>query len=386
MHIIRPVQPDDLDILLKFAKTVHFINLPADKDIIAEKIARSRASFRSALTGEPFMPPGHDRSAVKNSPVFMFVIADAETNSCHGTSMIVAKMGQPGSPNVSFELRRREFFSQDLQSGTSHITAKLYLDESGPSEIGGLIVGPSLRRHPEKLGKQIALIRFHFMGLFREHFSDHILAEMMAPITPDGRNTFWEHLGRRFINLPYVEADRFCQFSREFMTSLLPREEIYLSLLPAEARQGIGQVGRDTIPARRMLEGLGFKSTGRIDPFDGGPHLECATDDISLVRVTTRTTFAGTCPESAATSSGFISRELDEADFRAVHTPYASTKSGKGGIRLPKRYADLLSLRPGDEVGLTPIDIHASMIPPVTGAQNGAAGPARGRGRRKAKA
>ncbi|HBS28711.1 MAG TPA: arginine N-succinyltransferase [Phycisphaerales bacterium] len=379
MHIIRPAHHDDLDILLKLAKTVHFINLPADKDIIAEKISRSRASFRSALLAEPFVSGTGDRSAVKNSPLFMFVLADAETNTCHGTSMIVAKMGQPGSPNVSFELRRREFFSQDLQVGSTHITAKLYLDESGPSEIGGLIVGPSLRRHPEKLGKQIALIRFHFMGLFPEQFSDHILAEMMAPITPDGRNTFWEHLGRKFINLPYAEADRFCQYSREFMTSLLPREEIYLSLLPAEARQGVAQVGRDTVPARKMLEALGFKYTNRIDPFDGGPHLECDTRDITLVRDTARAVYQGTCPASQAKRAGFVSVTTDEGDFIAVHAPYAQTTGAKGGVRLPREYADALRLAPGAPVGITPLDLHAPMAPEPGPKSKPAAAPTRRR-------
>ena len=55
-----------------------------------------------------------------------------------------------------------------------------------------------------------------------------------------------------------AEADKFCQYSREFMTSLLPRDEIFLTLLPPEARALIGQVGTDTAPARRMLEELGF--------------------------------------------------------------------------------------------------------------------------------
>lgn len=358
MYYIRQAQPDDLDILLKLAKMVHFINLPADKDIIAEKIARSRASFHAALTGEKFRYGAGDRSAVSASPIYMFALVDASTNTCHGTSMIVAKMGQPGAPNVSFELKRREFFSQDLQSGTTHITAKLFLDESGPSEIGGLIIGPSMRRHPEKLGKQIALVRFHFIGLHPKLFSDHILAEMMAPITPDGRNVFWEHLGRRFINLPYVEADRFCQHSREFMTSLLPREEIYLTLLPPEARQGIAQVGADTKPARKMLEDLGFRYTGRIDPFDGGPHLECKTSDITLVRNTTRATFAGTCSASQAKRQGFVSAVHEESGFRALHASYAEADGD--AIKLPREYAEILRLEPGMTVGVTPLSLHES--------------------------
>ncbi len=357
MFLLRRAKPDDLGTLLKLAKTVHFINLPADKDIISEKIRRSRASFRAAANGEPLPSSPADRSAVGASPLFMFVLEDVQTGNCLGTSMVVSRMGGPEQPNLSFVLRKREFFSTDLQSGAVHITAKLLLDESGPSEIGGLIVGINSRRHPAKLGKQLSLVRFHYMGLHREQFSDRVLAEMMAPITPDGHNTLWEYLGRRFINLSYSEADKFCQHSREFMTSLLPREEIYLSLLPPEARALVGQVGPDTVPARKMLEDLGFAYTGRIDPFDGGPHLEASTDDIALVRDTSVATYAGTCRRDEATAEGFASVDpLEDGSFRAVHTPYALAD---GTVRLPAEAAELIGAEEGGHVGLTPCTLAA---------------------------
>ena len=236
--------------------------------------------------------------------------------------MIVARMGGPGHPNISFELHKRHFFSEDLQQGTSHTIAELMLDESGPSEIGGLILGPSYRGHPGKLGKQLSMIRFHFMGLHRKVFADRVLAEMMAPITADGQNTLWEYLGRRFINLPYTEADKFCQRSREFMISLLPREPIYLSLLAPEARKLVGQVGPDTVPARKMLEDLGFKYTNRVDPFDGGPHLEALTDQIPLVRETRRLPLAGVCDRGACQQSGFVSVGDEEGEVCAGDAPF----------------------------------------------------------------
>jgi hypothetical protein len=195
---MRPAQPEDLDIVLKLARTVHFINLPADKDIIAEKFARSLESFRAAAAGKrEVAADASDHSATAGSPIFMFVIADSETNTCIGTSMIIAKMGTPGHPNVSYELSKREFFSKDLQSGATHTVARLFLDTSGKSEIGGLILGPSMRKNPEKLGKQLSLIRFHFMGAHREQFSDRLLAEMMAPISADGRTA-----SRRYLSHP----------------------------------------------------------------------------------------------------------------------------------------------------------------------------------------
>jgi len=354
MFYLRRAQPEDLDILLKMAKTVHFINLPPDKDLIAERIRRSRISFRSAVTGEVPQFEAGVQGVHRSSPVFMFVLVDATTGNALGTSSIIAHMGGPGNPNIALELRKREFFSQDLQSGTSHITAKLVLDETGPSEIGGLILGPSFRNHPEKLGKQLSLVRFHYMGLHRNQFADKVIAEMMAPITPDGHNTFWEYFGRRFINLTYNEADKFCAHSREFMTSLLPREEIYLSLLPAEARALVAKVGPETVPARKMLESLGFRYLNRVDPFDAGPNLEVETDNISLVKETKTFTYGGVASSQQAHGRAFVSAEDEEGEFRAVFVPYNLDEQNQ--VFIPREYAELLELEKGQKVGFCAVE------------------------------
>jgi len=228
------------------------------------------------------------------------------------------------------------------------------LDESGPTEIGGLILQPSYRGHKLKLGRFLSMVRFHVMGLYRPLFAPRVLAEMMAPITLDGRSTLWEFLGRRFINLSYTEADRFCQHSKEFMTSLLPREEIYLSLLPPEARAVIGQVGPETVPARRMLERLGFAYRDEIDPFDGGPHLEAATDEITLVRGT-RSVGVGAPAASAGelTGHGIVSSLDLDGEFRAVECPLAVT--GAGTVRLARSALRALRVEEGMTVGLTEV-------------------------------
>lgn len=302
MFYIRQATLDDASTLLKLAKMVHFINLPADPDIIAAKIQRSRRSF----LGEA--PSPRERE-------FMFVLVDSETGNVIGTSSVISCISWPGKPSVFFQVRKREHYSEDLQTGAVHVTLQIGTDESGASEIGGLILGPSYRGHKDKLGALLSLIRFHYIGLHREWFSDRITAEMMAPLTPDSRNTLWEYLGRRFINLSYAEADRFCQYSKEFMTSLLPKSEIYVSLLPPEARNLIGKVGRETVPARRMLESLGFEHKGQVDPFDGGPYLEASRDDILLVKQTRRLRLGSF--EGEFTSTAFVSYE-GESGFRAV--------------------------------------------------------------------
>lgn len=353
MFLIRQARTSDSDILVKLARMVHFINLPPDKDVIAEKIRRAQMSFESARQGEEFeASPGRP-------PLYMFVMEESSTGNALGTSSIIAKMGTPGNPNIGMQLRRRELFSRDLQQGVTHVTAQLVLDEDGPTEIGGLIVSPSYRGHPEKLGMQLSLARFHYIGLHRELFEDRLLAEMMGALTQEGGNTLWEYFGRRFINLTYTEADRFCAYSREFMTSLLPHEEIYLTLLPPEARALIGQVGPETKPARAMLEKLGFRYGDRCDPFDGGPHLQARTDDIQLVRDTRRVDLLGGGAQEESGDPGFVSFEAElaetgEREFRALFTSYIESGDGSA-IRISREAMESLGAGAGAEVGLTPM-------------------------------
>jgi arginine N-succinyltransferase len=173
----------------------------------------------------------------------------------------------------------------------------------------------------------------------------------MGPLTPDSNTLFWEFFGRRFINLSYSEADAFCQHSKEFMLSLLPKEEIYLSTLPAEARNLVGKVGNDTAPAKAMLEKQGFRYHDRCDPFDGGPYLEAQVDEIPLVRETRRVVLAA--GESGTGGTGFVSCAADtKLGFRAVRSPYALEG---GRILLPASAAAAIGAREGSAVGLTVI-------------------------------
>jgi arginine N-succinyltransferase len=335
MFLVRPANLEDAPTLLKLAKMVHFINLPADPEIIRTKIVRSRKSF----AGEPDNP--HERE-------FVFVLEETNTGNVIGTSSVIGCMSWPGWPHTYLQVRRREHYSTDLQTGQVHVTLQLCTDESGTAEVGGLVIGPSYRGHEQRLGMLLSLIRFHFIGRHRDWFSDRIVAEMMGPLTPDSRNLFWESVGRRFINLSFAEADLFCQRSKEFITSLFPPGEIYISLLPAVARHLIGKVGAETEPARRMLEKLGFEYKGHVDPFDGGPYLEANVNDIELVRNTRLVKLAE--PAGKFPLTGIVSKHR-KANFRGMRTEYA--ESGDE-ISLPDDVAAALKVKPGDDLAVTP--------------------------------
>lgn len=378
MYLMRRAKLTDTPTLHKLAKMVHFINLPPDKDIIQAKIVHSRNTFLKAAGGEegyePEIIPDEIDTIVKNekslgglgattheSDLFMFVLEDTESGQPLGSSQVLAKMGGRGSPNVSFKLSQKQFFSKSLQTGTSHTLAQLYLDESGPTEIGGLILQPSLRGHKKKLGLFLSMIRFHVIGLHRARFADRVLAEMMAPITAEGESLLWDYLGRRFVPLSYDEADRFCQYSREFITSLLPREPIYLSLLPPSARAVVGEVHAETKSARKMLERLGFEYRGFVDPFDGGPHLDAVTDDILPVKHTNRRTVAEPVPMARCTEQCIVSSLTSDGEFLAIHEKVCLIDDET--IAMPKTYMTLLGISTGDTVGVTPMNFLSRPAP-----------------------
>ncbi|MGD9690808.1 MAG: arginine N-succinyltransferase [Phycisphaerales bacterium] len=384
MFLIRRAKADDVPTLLKLAKMVHFINLPADREIIQEKVAwsnqcfllaadaevgtakrrsgESAATSRNGASARGATPTPHGeissglRTLTGQSPLFMFVLEDLETKGVVGTSQVVARMGGPGHPNVSLQLAKSQKWSQSLQIGVTHTVARLHLDESGPTEIGGLIVQPSLRGHRLKLGRLLSVVRFHFMGLHRELFADRVLAELMGVISEHGENPFWDHCTRAFINLTFDEADRFCQTSKEFILALFPHEDIYLSLLPPEARNVVGSVGTETAPARRMLERLGFKYYDRVDPFDAGPHLEADMDALAPVAGTRRLRFGEPASgrRAARLSTPAIVSTLDEdGEFRALEAGCSLERNGR--VTVAREVMDALAASPGVECGFTPM-------------------------------
>jgi arginine N-succinyltransferase len=339
MFVIRQAHLEDAPTLLKLAKMVHSNNLPADADILRTKLSRSRDSFL-----------GKTRSPLERE--FIFALEDTDTGNLIGTSSIISRISSPGRPHLYFLVRKQEHFSEDLATGHVHVTLQLGTDETGPTEIGGLILQPAYRGHKAKLGVLLSLIRFQFMALHKEWFSERVIAEMAAPLTPDSRNTLWEYLGRRFINLEYAEADRFCRQSKEFITSLFPKGEIYASLLPPEARNLIGKVSPEAHPAKRMLESLGFRYMGHCDPFDGGPYLEANLSDIPLVQNTRTAKLAAsdTAPDGAI--DGFVSF-AGPSGYRGVRTQYSVSDDGQF-VSIPADKHLLMGAQAGDVVAVTP--------------------------------
>lgn len=334
--VVRSVHHDDLPQLFELAKQFNLLNLPGDKKILSEKIDVSVKSFSGALN--------------KGKAEYLFVLEDLEEKLIVGSSLIMSKHGTDEIPHSYFKILRRNHFSQDLGIGFIHQVLRFQLDTDGPTEIGGLLVDKAYRRRPERLGKQISLSRFLYVALHPEKFEEKILCELTPPLTDEGRSEFWEALGRRFTGLNYQEADLLSQSHKEFIESLFPEDDIYLTLLDSKARTVLGRVGESTKPAQHLLESIGFEYLEEVDPFDGGPHFGCDTQEILPIKTGRR--LRVTEFKDASYQHNFLVGNTHE-DFRSVlcRVDLRDTE-----VALPSRARELLNVDLGEEVFVAPFE------------------------------
>jgi len=334
--IIRSVQHDDLNQLVDLAKQFNLLNLPGDKKVIGEKIDRSEQSFAGKLS--------------KDKAEYLFVVEDVEEKAVVGSSLVLAKHGTEEVPHSFFRIFKRDHFSQDLGIGFIHQVLRFQLDFDGPTEIGGLLVDKAYRRRPEKLGKQISLSRFLYIGLYPEKFENRVLCELTPPLTDEGRSEFWEALGRRFTGLPYQEADLLSQSHKEFIESLFPQDDIYLCLLDSKARLVLGRVGEATKPAQHLLESIGFEYLDEVDPFDGGPHYGANVEDILPIKYGRRLKVAE-FKDAAYKEQGLIATTGEE--FRVS---LGSVDVRGNEIAIAPKVRHLLGVDIGEEVYMSPFN------------------------------
>lgn len=340
MFVLRSVSDSDLNDLFELSGNVRFINLPHDKKTIEEKIKKSHKAFSS---------PDNDLS--KNT--YMFVLEDLEQNKVIGVSIIHAQHGTEREPHFFLKVSNEHKYSQTINTGFVHGTLKLGLNTNGPTEIGGLVVDPSYRGNPNKLGKQISFVRFLYISTHKGEFKPMIHSELMPPLDENGNSPLWEAIGRRFMNMDYDEADKLSRNNKEFILSLFPSDNIYMTLLPFEARNAIGKVGKDTEPVKAMLEKIGFRYMSEVDPFDGGPHYRAHMNDIAPIK----NSFSKNLiikENSSFDEEYLITIPSDEFDFLSVKTKANVTDKG---VELPMEVVDRFNLDQGLQIHGIPFNM-----------------------------
>ncbi len=314
--LIRPVAPEDLDALYQIAleSGPGFTSLMPDRDALARKIDLSVSSFERAIER-----PGNEH--------YLFVLEDCETGEIMGTTGIEASAGIE-RPLVHLHRQvltdstgvRRVGRPRELLTRCQHYR--------GCTEICSLYLRPAFRR--ANAGKLLSRVRFVFMALHPERFSDLVIAEMRGVWDPAGQSPFWNWLQSRG-------------------PGLIPDQQPLLTeQMTDAARSALGEVHIDTRPARAMLEKEGFQHAGYVDPIDGGPTLECRREDIASVQSTRSgsVVILSGANESTGhrtrTGGDAIVTNTGVADFRATVSHQLHADAGR--VTVPAALARTLGL------------------------------------------
>src|SRR5690606_5564814 len=181
--------------LLGLARHLNSVNLPNDRAHVVRLLEQSAQSFSGKLS-----PPSRRK--------YVFLLRDLKLGQAVGTSSIVAQLGTRAAPYIFLDVIEDEKYSRRLDKHFRHKLLRLGFSYDGPSELAGLVVDPTYRRAPERLGLVISYVRFLFIATHRGLFKGELLAELLPPLEPDGTSHLWEAFGRRFTDMSYSEADR----------------------------------------------------------------------------------------------------------------------------------------------------------------------------------
>ncbi|MCB9521301.1 MAG: arginine N-succinyltransferase [Myxococcales bacterium] len=339
MFFVREAEAADLDALEALAGSLDTVNLPNDRAALGALLRQSTDAFAAG--------------AAVPSARYLFALIDATGGGVVGVSMVIASHGTPADPHHSLVREIDQRYAPAVGRVFQHDVLRFRGSYTPHTELGALVVAPSHRRRPERLGALLSYARLLYLAAHPARFHDTLQAELLPPFEADGSSRLWNHVGRHFTGLTYAEADRLSRTDPDFMRRLFPEAPIYVALLPAEVREVIGVVGAQSLGAERLLRAVGFAPNGHIDPFDGGPHFEARVDAVRVVRDAVRAQlFVADCPTP---------RDATPQDPTVLLTPLGAPfrcAYGDGTTSAPVvtgAAAAALGVAAGDEVLATPL-------------------------------
>jgi len=340
MMLIRPATTADLKSLHELARQTGpgLTTLPDDIELLEEKIEQSIQAFNSKISD-----PGLE--------YYLFLLEDSETGQIIGTSALVATVGL-SEAFYTYHLGTVVHSSPELN--VHNVINTLYLgnDYTGVSEICTLFLHPDYRKDGN--GQLLSRSRFLFMSMHLNRFAPKVIAEMRGVSDDNGHSPFWDAVGNHFFTMEFTDADAISgEGKNAFIAELMPKYPIYLPLLPESAREVIGKVHPDTMPALKMLENEGFEFRGYVDIFDAGPSIEVQTHKIKTIEN------SNSCIVTVVDDDEFNKNESqlcmlaneEVVDFRAC---YGNGILIQQHITINSTMAELLKVDSGDNLRIYP--------------------------------
>lgn len=335
--IVRPARPDDLSDLLEIAQNAGtgMTTVPTTEEAISNRISASVGAFG-----------GEGRAESKD--IFYFVLDNGE--KVVGMASVFPNLGGD-RPFYSYRLSHIASQAPELDIRASTDILQLVNDFHGYDEIGTLLVGDAARG--QGAGRLLSLSRLVYMGTRPDRFGENVMAEIRGWFAEDGHSVFWNSIAAKFFQISFEEADRLSAHDFRFISHLMPKFPIYVSLLSEKAQEVIGKPHETSQYALKLLSSENFRWTRCIDIFDGGPSVECPLTKTRTVSGLTERRL--TISEDAAHIEGseplLVSSPAGEAFACTIGTGHRQGKT----VVLAPAIAERMGLNNGATVMASPL-------------------------------
>lgn len=332
MMLVRPVAMSDHAEILALAHDagIGMTSLPEDAGVLEAKIRKAVASFAG------------DQSA-DGDEHFLFVLEDTKEKKLVGTTGVVAHVGIK-HPFYSYKLSTIVQASDVVNVYSRQRVLHMVNDYTGASEIGSLFLLPDYRHGG--IGKFLSRCRYLLMAEFPRLFSDIVISEIRGVQDENGDSPFYRNLAENFFQMNFRKAD-FVNATKggQFISDLMPKYPIYVSLLDKRAQAVIGVPLEASKPAMKLLEEDGFRYQGYVDVFDAGPTMQAERGQIRTIRKSKHAVVSEI--KSVENSKQYMIATSSLSNFRIG---LAHLEEGKNGIAIEPEVAEAMRLQVGDAV------------------------------------
>ncbi|GED22250.1 arginine N-succinyltransferase [Halomonas halmophila] len=340
MLVVRPARPADLPALERLAgsATPRLTNLPAHRDRLEERIARSQRAFDAEVEF-----PGDEH--------YTFVLEDLERGEAVGTATIRA---QAGAQEAYYTYRQETLIhaSQQLDVRREVPTLSLSHEVSEASLLCAYSLDPHYRgTSAESLLRRARLM---FIAQYPERFAEVLAMAFPGYLDSEQQSPFWNSVGRHFFVRDFQEINYIAGVrSKSFIAEVMPQFPLYLALLSPQARAAVGREHPAYESAVGEMLAEGFLRSRHVDIFDAGPVVKGERSRLESFRQAAwhpvRVRPAHSLPD--AEPAMVANQRL--GDFRCVVARYALSPTGQ--LMLSPEHAELLGVEEGRAVLAAPL-------------------------------
>ncbi|CAM4043737.1 arginine N-succinyltransferase [Vreelandella rituensis] len=340
MLLIRPVKTDDLPALERLAARAvpPLTNLPAHRERLVERIARSQEAFSRDIDA-----PGDEQ--------YTFVLEDIKGGDVLGTASIRA---HAGAQDAYYTYRRETLIhaSQQLNVRREVETLALSHEVSEASLLCAFTLDARYKGTPAE--SLLRRARLMFIAQYPERFSTTLAVAFPGYLDEKGESPFWASVGQHFFACGYEAINHIAGVrSKSFIAEVMPQFPLYLPLLTDEARAVIGHEHPAHETALQEMLAEGFTRSRHVDIFDAGPLVEAQRERLETCRKAAwhpvRLRPASTLPKAEPVMIANQKRE----GFRCIMASYALSLTGQ--LMLTAEHAERLGVEEGRAVLAAPL-------------------------------